>query len=229
MGTPYVARFRRWVIALMILAGPGLPAGAGALVWAGVLTRHQGGVLGLLLTIPALVIAGFGVARLVRAWSSGWAALTIDAEGIGFGTQANERPRRFAWDEISALVLFSRRTEFVRGTVRCVGIRLHPAASGSPEHYLRSLERALAGSTLSPREREELNRFRDVDLEAAVSFHIEARGWRRRPARLRKAMRTHAPGVPILQRTSADYHDLVGWRAGRDLVEQGTMWGSSAW
>ena len=88
------------------------------------------------------------------------------------------------------------------------------------------MDRHLAGSDLSPREREELNRLRDFDMENAVSFHIEVRGWRRRPNQLRKAMRTHAPGVPIIRRRSADYHDLVGWRAGRDLTERATstMW-----
>jgi hypothetical protein len=222
---PYVARYRRWVIAVMLLAGPGLPAGAEVLVRAGTLTRHQGVVLGLALTIPGLATMGFGFARLLRAWGSGWIALTVDAEGIGFGAQGRERPRRFAWDEISALVLFSRRTEFVHGTVRCVGVRLHPCAPDSPERRLRAVER----SPLTPREREELNRLRDVDLEAAVSHHVEVRGWRRRPADLRRAMRAHAPGVPILERTSADYYDLVAWRAAGDLAERGAAWDTSSW
>jgi len=223
---PYVARYRRWAIALMILAGPGLPAGAAALAAAGMVTRHHGVVLGLALTIPGLATMGLGAARLLRAWGSGWIALTVDAEGIGFGAQGNERPRRYAWDEISALVLFSRRTEFVRGTVRCVGVRLHPCAADSPERRLREVER----SPLTPREREELNRLRDIDMEAAVSHHVEVRGWRRRSADLRRAMRAHAPGVPILERSSADYYDLVAWRAaGHGAERNAAMWDTSPW
>ncbi|WP_345474424.1 hypothetical protein [Actinoallomurus oryzae] len=33
-------------------------------------------------------------------------------------------------------------------------------------------------------------------------------------------MRAHAPGVPIVEKRSDAYHDLVGWRAGRDLIER---------
>jgi hypothetical protein len=222
----YVARFRRTLVVAMLLSGPASVAVIWALADLRVLTHHQGVVLGLLVTIPALATMGIGVGRLVRGLSSDWVALAIDAEGIYFGAQPREEPRRFSWDEISALVFFARRSEFVQGTVKCVGVRLHPCTAGSPERYLQDVDRLLAGSDLSPREREELNRSRDFDKENAVSFHIEVRGWRRRPAQLRRAMRTHAPGVPIIRRRSVDYHDLVAWRAGRDLTERATptMW-----
>jgi hypothetical protein len=222
----YVARFRRTLVALLLLSGPASVAAVWALADVGVVSHHQGVVLGLLVTLPALVMTGIGIGRLVRGLSSEWVALAIDAEGIYFGAQPREEPRRFSWDEISALVFFARRTEFVQGTVKCVGVRLHPCTAGSPERYLQDMDRLLAGSELSPREREELNRLRDFDRENAVSFHIEVRGWRRRPAQLRKAMRTHAPGVPIIRRRSADYHDLVGWRAGWELTERvaSTTW-----
>jgi hypothetical protein len=222
----YVARFPRTVVVLMLLAGPASVAVVWTLVDIGALTHHQGAVLGFVVAIPALVMMGIGIGRLVRGLSSDWVALAIDAEGIYFGAQPREEPRRFSWDEISALVFFARRTEFIQGTVKCVGVRLHPCTADSPERYLQDMDRLLGGSDLSPREREELNRLRDFDMENAVSFHIEVRGWRRRPAQLRKAMRTHAPGVPIIRRRSADYHDLVGWRAGRDLTERttSTMW-----
>jgi hypothetical protein len=222
----YVARFRRTVVGALLLSGPASVAVVWALAELRVLTRHQGAVLGFLVVIPALVTMGIGIGRLVRGLTSEWVALAIDTEGIYFGAQPREEPRRFSWDEISALVFFARRTEFVQGTVKCVGVRLHPCTAGSPERYLHDVDRLLGGSDLSPREREELNRLRDFDKEIAVSFHTEVRGWRRRPAQLRKAMRTHAPGVPIIRRTSADYHDLVGWRAGRHLTERAT---STTW
>ncbi|GLY82329.1 hypothetical protein [Actinoallomurus iriomotensis] len=217
---PYVARFQRTAIALMILFGPGSAVVISVLTGVGVITVRQGVLLGLVVSIPALVTMGLGVARLFRSLRSGGVALAIDAHGIYFGAQPLDAPRRFSWDEISAIVLFSRRTEFVQGTVRCVGVRLHPCAAGSPERHLRDLDQALADSRLSAREREELNRLRDFDLETAVSFHIEVRGWRRRPAQLRKAMRRHAPGVPVIERRSDAYHELVGWRAARDLTER---------
>ena len=221
----YVARFPRTLVVALLLSGPALVAVIWALAELRVLTRHQGVVLGFLVVIPALVTMGIGIGRLVRGLTSGWVALAIDAEGIYFGAQPREEPRRFSWDEISALVVFTRRTEFVQGTVKCVGVRLHPSTA-CPERYLQDVDRLLGGSDLSPREREELNRLRDFDKENAVSFHTEVRGWRRRPAQLGKAMRTHAPGVPIIRRTSADYHDLVGWRAGRHLTERAT---STTW
>ncbi|MBC6458822.1 hypothetical protein [Actinomadura sp. HBU206391] len=121
---------------------------------------------------------------------------------------------------MSALVLFARRGEFIRGTVRCVGVRLHPSAPDSPERYLSDLALTLDRSDLSGRQRAELNELRRFDLEAAVSFHTEARGWWRRPSRLRAAMRAHAPGVPVIRAHYDGYYDLVGWRAGRERLRE---------
>jgi hypothetical protein len=216
----YVARFQRTAAALLVVAGAGSIAGWWILADEGLLHAHRAVVLALFTLVFAPVTMGIGAARLIRGLSSEWVALAVDADGIYFGAQPLEKPRRFSWDEVSALVLFARRGEFVQGTVRCVGVRLHPCAPGSPENYLSDLDRTLARSDLSGRERAELNALRQFDRVAAVSFHTEVRGWWRRPSRLRAAMRAHAPGVPIIEARANRYYELVGWRAGRERLRE---------
>jgi hypothetical protein len=216
----YVARFQRTAAVLLIAAGFGLVAGCWTLAQAGLFHGHRAVALGLFTLILAPITIGIGATRLIRGLTSDWVALAVDVNGIYFGAQAREEPRWFSWDEVSALVLFARRSEFVQGTVRCVGVRLHPCAPDSPETYLRDLARTRARSDLPARERAELDELRDFALEAAVSFHTEARGWWRRPSRLRAAMRAHVPGVPIIEARSESYYELVGWRAGRDRLRE---------
>jgi hypothetical protein len=58
----YVARFPRTVVVAMLLSGPASVAVIWPLADLGVPTRHQGGVLGLLVATPALVTTGIGPA-----------------------------------------------------------------------------------------------------------------------------------------------------------------------
>jgi hypothetical protein len=172
----------------------------------------------LALAVAAILLAAVGAVRLARARRAGGVALAIEADGV-FLDASPDGARRFSWDEVSALVLFSRRTELVHGTVRCVGVRLHPMAPGSPERHLAELAEAMSRLDLPLDAWERLSRLdrspsRDR-LELAVSFHAEARGWGYHRARLEEAMRAHAPGVPVVRAPSERYYDLVGWRAGQ--------------
>ncbi|MDN3356265.1 hypothetical protein [Actinomadura sp. DC4] len=213
---PYIARFSRVRPVVMILGGVAVLVVSSAGV-------ARGGRLGRLPPLAALVFAGvvvavLGAVRLVRARRRGWTALAVDSAGVRFAaTVPDGEPRRFAWDEVSALVLFSRRTEFLHGTVKCVGVRIHPAAAGSPERHLALLEQTLSQVDL---ELHVWERLRELDggparsrLETAVAFHTEVRGWRFRRSRLEEAAWAHGPGVPVVAFTSGSYHDLVGWRA----------------
>jgi hypothetical protein len=175
------------------------------------------------LAVASIVAAAVGARRLVRGRSTGRVAFAVDADGI-FLVASPDGPRRFGWDEVSALVLFSRRTEFVQGTVRCVGVRLHPTAPGSPERHLAELKEAVSRHDLPLDVWERLRRLdrgpSGDELELAVSFHAEVRGWRYDPFRLTEAMRAHAPGVPVVREPSERYYDLVGWRAAQEELRR---------
>jgi hypothetical protein len=214
----YVARFQRVGPAALTLAGAALLAGSPVGIADALHRGHPARVPELFaVAIVSVAMIGVGVGRLVRGRSSGWIAFAIDADGVYFGAQRHEEPRRFTWDEVSAFVIFSRRTEFARGAVRCLGVRVHPAAAGSPESYLAELSRALDRPELELHEWERLRalgaRLSGNRIEAAVSFHIEARGWGYTRSRLKEAMLAHAPGVPIISAPADSYYDLVGWRA----------------
>jgi hypothetical protein len=128
---------------------------------------------------------------------------------------------------VSAVVLFSRRTEFVHGAVKCVGVRLHPGAPESPERHIAELKRARSREDLTDEERAQLGRLPsrppELDMEMmAVSFHAEARSWRFTGARIKEAVRAQAPGVPVVERHADRYYALVGWRADREKVRRVT-------
>jgi hypothetical protein len=223
--TSYVARFQRVSPVALTLAGAALLAGSPVGI-ADALHRGRPARVPELFAVAIVSVAmiGVGVGRLVRGRGSGWIAFAIDADGVYFGAQRQEEPRRFAWDEVSALVIFSRRTEFARGTVRCLGVRLHPAAPGSPENHLAELGRALRRTDLELHEWERLRALNagpsERQIEAAVSFHIEARGWGYTRSHLKDAMLAHAPGVPVITATADGYYDLVGWRADQDELRE---------
>jgi hypothetical protein len=223
---PYIARFSRVWPVLMILGGVAVLVVSSI----GVARAAQGRRLGhvpppAVLFFAGVVVAVLGAVRLVRARRKGWTALAVDSAGIYFATTAPEgEPRRFAWDEVSTLVLFSRRTEFLHGTVECIGVRIHPAAAGSPERHLALLEQTLSQVDL---ELHVWDRLRKLDggptqsqLETAVSFHTEARGWRFHSSRLKEATQGHAPGVPVIGFTADSYYDLVGWRADQEKLRE---------
>jgi hypothetical protein len=221
----YVARFQRMGPAVMVLAGTALVAGSLTGMSDAVHRGHHGRAPQLFaVAIVSVAMIGAGVTRLLRGRSSGWIAFAVDTEGVHFGAQRHEEPRRFAWDEVSALVIFSRRTEFARGTVRCLGVRLHPAAPGSPENHLAELGRALRRTDLELHEWKRLRALNagpsEHQIEVAVSFHIEARGWGYTRSRLKDAMLAHAPGVPVITATADGYYDLVGWRADQDELRE---------
>jgi hypothetical protein len=178
----------------------------------------------LALAVASIVSAGLGAGRLARGRHTGRVAFAVDADGILLVTWPDGAPRRFGWDEVSALVLFSRRTEFVHGTVRCVGIRLHPTAPGSPERHRAELEEAVSRHDLPLDVWERLRRLdrgpSGAGLELAVSVHAEARGWRYDGARVKETMRLHAPGVPVVREPSERYYDLVGWRAAQEELRR---------
>lgn len=159
-----------------------------------------------------------------RARRSAGHALRVDADGVYFGAHREFGPRLFPWDEVSALVLFTRRTLVLRGIVRCIGLRLHPYSPDSPERYLADLHEALGGEGLEEAERADIRRLIDQlsqgQLEMAVSCHVEARGWRYRSDELLHAFETHAPGVPVAVYSDKAYWDLVGWSAGRDKLAE---------
>ncbi len=225
----YVARFRRIRPALRIATG------GAVLVTSSARGRLAPFPLTALAMTAAIALIGAGVMRLTRGHRRGWVALTVDSDGIYFAaTPPDGEARRFTWDEVSALVLFSRRTELLQGAIDCVGVRLHPTADGSPEHHLARLERTLSQVDLELHVWEQL---RELDagpspsqLETAVSAHTEVRGWACH--RLREAVRAHAPGVPVLEFAADSYYDLVGWRADQErlraIVEDAELrrWGS---
>jgi hypothetical protein len=221
---PYVVRFRRLqpiltVVVAAVVFGLSVRSMQGA-----VRVGHPDRVpprLGL--AVASVVMAALGAGRLARGRRTGWIAFAIDADGI-FLVASPEGARRFTWDEVSALVLFSRRTEFVQGTVRCVGVRLHPMAPSSPERHLAELEEAVSRHDLPLDVWERLRRLErrpsGAGLELAVSFHAEARGWGYRTSSLAEAMRAHAPGVPVVRKPSEHYYDLVGWRADQEALRR---------
>ncbi|MEV0402082.1 hypothetical protein [Actinoallomurus sp. NPDC050550] len=221
---PYVVRFRRLRPVLMIAVGV-LGLAISVRMIAGVVRAGQPNRVPTRLGLAAasVVLAAVGGARLARGRRTGWIAFAVDADGI-FLVASPDGARRFGWDEVSALVLFSRRTEFVEGTVRCVGVRLHPMAPGSPERHLAELTEAVSRHDLPLDVWERLRRLdrgpSEAGLELAVSFHAEARGWRYRTASLTEATRIHAPGVPVVREPSERYYDLVGWRADQEELRQ---------
>jgi hypothetical protein len=224
VAAPYIARYRRLPPLLMIAAGA---VAAGTSVrW--IAEAVHGGQPGrvpppLVLAVASILLAAAGAVRLARARRTGGAALAIGVDGIFLDTSP-DGARRFTWDEVSALVLFSRRTELVHGTVRCVGVRLHPMAPGSPERHLAEVSAALSRLDLPLDAWERLSRLdrrpSGDRLELAVSFHAEARGWGYHGARLEAAMRAHAPGVPVVREPSGRYYDLVGWRADQEELRR---------
>ncbi|KAB2345936.1 hypothetical protein [Actinomadura rudentiformis] len=169
---------------------------------------------------PALIV--MAIVYIRRARRSAGYALRVDADGVYFGAHEEAEPRLFTWDEVSALVLFTRRTLVLRGIVRCVGLRLHPYSQDSPERHLADLREAQQREDLEEAERADIQRLIDQlsqgQLEMAVSCHAEARGWRYRSDALRRSFETHAPGVPVAVYSDKAYWDLVGWRAGRDKL-----------
>jgi hypothetical protein len=215
----YVARFQRTGAVALTAAGV---ASLAAVVWT--LVSFRGNASAFPYAVAALAafvaLTGVGVTRLVRGTKNEWTALRIDHDGITFGAPF----RRFDWDEINALVLFSRRTEFARGTVRCVGVRLHPYATDSPESHVAALRRTRSRSDLTEAERARLADLPEgppgLDLELAVSFHTEARGWGFTRDLLKTAVRAHAPGVPVAERPAEDHRLLIGWRADREVVRR---------
>jgi hypothetical protein len=218
----YVARFQRLGPVLMIVLGIAIPIGV---VWVlrGRNTGASGFVYALFGLLAFLALTGLGLARLGRGKRNGWIALSIDNDGISFGPRSGG-PVRFSWDDVSAFVVFSRRTDFLRGVVKCIGVRLHPCAPDSPESYLAELRRTRSRPDLTDEERARLGAIPDrppeLDLEMAVSFHIEARGWGFTRARLKEAVRAHAPAVPIAEYPADRYWSLVGWRADRERLQQ---------
>ncbi|GAA4609728.1 hypothetical protein GCM10023195_39440 [Actinoallomurus liliacearum] len=222
--TPYVARYRRVPPILMIVAGAF--AFGKAIRW--IAGAAHGGHPDrvpppMALAVASILLTAAGAVRLARARRTGGIAFAVDADGI-FLAASRDGGRRFAWDEVSALVLFSRRTDFVHGAVRCVGLRVHPTAPGSPERHLAELDEAVSRHDLPlgvwARLRRLDRRPTREGLVLAVSFHAEARGWRYHSARLARAMRAHAPGVPVVREPSERYYDLVGWRADQDELRR---------
>ncbi|GAB3969877.1 hypothetical protein GCM10029978_042110 [Actinoallomurus acanthiterrae] len=221
---PYVVRYRRLPPSLTIVVAA-VVCGLSVLWIRGAVRAAQPDRVPppLGLAVASVVLAAVGGARLARGRRTGWIAFAVDADGI-FLVASPDGARRFGWDEVSALVLFSRRTEFVEGTVRCVGVRLHPMAPGSPERHLAELEEAVSRHDLPLDVWERLRRLdrgpSEAGLELAVSFHAEARGWQYRTSSLTEAMRVHAPGVPVVREPSERYYDLVGWRADQEELRQ---------
>lgn len=222
---PYITRFQRLRPALTIAVG-GL-----ALVMSSVWIARavHGGRPAhvpppLAVAVAMIAMVAFGVVRLVRGHLRGWIAFAVDADGIFFGAQSHGMARRFSWEEVNALVLFSRRTEFLQGSVECIGVRLHPTLADSPERYLARRKQLLAQPDLELHVWEQLRKLdngpSESQLEAAVSFHAEARDWGFSKPRLCEAMRAHAPGVPVLSFTADSYYDLVGWRADQEKLRE---------
>lgn len=223
---PYTARFSRvWPVS-MILGGTAILAVSSIAVARATQSRRLSHVPPpAVLFFTSVLVAVLGAVRLVQARRKGWTALTVDAAGIYFATTAPDgKPRRFAWDEVSTLVLFARRTEFLHGTVECIGVRLHPTAADSPERHLALLEQTLSQVDLELHVWEELRKLNfgpsESQLETAVSFHTETRGWRFHSSRLAEATQAHAPGVPVIGFTADRYYDLVSWRADHEKLRE---------
>lgn len=223
---PYAARFSHVLPISMVLGGMAIFAVSAIAV----ARAAQGGRLGhvpapAVLFVASVVVAVLGAVRLVRASRKGWTALLIDSAGISFATTVPDgEPRRFSWDEVRTLVLFARRTEFLHGTVECIGVCLRPTATDSPERHLALLDRTLSQVDLELHVWEQLRKLdsgpTESQLETAVSFHTEARGWRFRSSRLKEATRAYAAGVPVMEFTADSYYDLVGWRADQDKLRE---------
>ena len=168
-------------------------------------------------------LIGIGAGRIMMGHRKGWVAFTIDDNGIYFAkTQPEGEASFFAWDQVSAIVLFSRRTEFLRGAVSCIGVRLHPVATDSPEQHLARLAQESSRPDLELHVWEQLRELNagpsGSELEYAVSCHTEARSWGCRSSPLKHAIRIHAPGVPVIRFSAHHYYDLVGWRADQDRL-----------
>ncbi|GAA0352066.1 hypothetical protein NE235_32555 [Actinoallomurus spadix] len=221
---PYVVRFRRLPPVLMVVTGALLCGKAIRWIADALHGGHPDRVPPpLALAVASVLLTAAGAVRLARARRFNGVAFAVDAYGITLAA-SRDGARRFVWDEVSALVLFSRRTEFVQGTVRCVGLRLHPTAPGSPERHLAELDEAVSRHDLPLDAWDRLRRLdrrpSGEELVLAVSVHAEARGWRYHPARLARAMRAHAPGVPVAREPSERYYDLVGWRADQEELRR---------
>lgn len=223
---PYAVRFSRvWPVS-MVLGGMAISALSAIAVARATQGRHlaPSPPPAVLFVVSVLVVV-VGAVRLVRARRKGWTALVVGSSGIYFAsTVPDGEPRRFAWDEVGTLVLFSRRTEFLHGMVKCIGVRLHPTATDSPERHLALLGQTLAQVDLELHVWEQLRKLdsgpSESQLETAVSFHTEARGWRLHRSRLIEAMQAHAAGVPIIEFTADSYYDLVGWRADQNKLRE---------
>ncbi|MCO5969859.1 hypothetical protein [Actinoallomurus soli] len=221
---PYVVRFRRLPPVLMVAAGALLCGKAIRWIAGAAHGGHPERIPPpLALAVASILLTAAGAVRLARARRTGGIAFAVDADGI-FMVASPDGARRFPWDEVSALVLFSRRTEFIQGTVRCVGLRLHPTAPGSPERHLAEFDQAVSRHDLPL---DAWDRIRRLDrrpsregLVLAVSVHAETRGWRYRATPLARAMRAHAPGVPVVHEPTERYHDLVGWRADQEELRR---------
>lgn len=215
MSVAYVARYQRLGPILMIVGGVAIPVGS-LWVMAGRPLAASGFVYAAFNPLIFVALIGLGGAQLGRGWKNGWVALSIDRDGISFGAQGHVR---ISWDDISALVLFARRTDFVRGTVKCVGVRLHPCATKSPEAYAADLKQVRSRPDLTFAERARLDKMA-LSLEMAVSVHAEARGWGFTRSRIKDAIHTYAPGVPVVECDSSEYYQLVGWRADQEELRQ---------
>ncbi|MFG2000220.1 hypothetical protein ACGFNU_13815 [Spirillospora sp. NPDC048911] len=220
----YVARFQRSHAVLLILFG------LAPLFWLLFLVmdeRDHGGqfVVSLFLLVsmtPTLII--MAIIHVRRSRKSGGIALRVDEAGVYFGANGDSGPRFCPWDQVSAVVLFARRTFILQGMVRCVGLRLHPYSPESPERYLEKLYRALERQDLEDSERADVRRLIDKlahgQLEMAVSWHVEARGWQYWADGLRSALTAHAPGVPVAVFSEGSHWDLVGWQLGREKLAE---------
>ncbi|MCO5973284.1 hypothetical protein [Actinoallomurus soli] len=228
---PYIERFGRLGPTVSIAVGG--VAIVSASIWL-VLAAHSArlgdGPPALALLLAGIGMVGFGLMRFARGRSKHWIAFAIDANGVYFahcvhpGSEPDGLARRIPWDEINALILFSRRTEFLRGTVECVGVRLNPSVAGSPEDHFARLRQILSRPDIELHVWEQLREL-DGDLpearmKTAVSLHTEVRGWSYRRSRVMEAVRAHAPGVPVIGFTADDYYHLVGWRAGQEKLRE---------
>jgi hypothetical protein len=228
---PYVERFRRFRPAVTVtVGGVALVMSSVWLVHAARSAHLGEGPPALALLFTSIAMVGLGAARLIHGYCKGWMAFAVDADGIYFadcvylGSRPGGEARRLSWGEVSALVLFSRRTEVFNGAVKCVGVRLNPSVAGSPEDHLARLNQLLSQPDL---ERHVWEQLRELDgdpaesrLGTAVSLHAEARGWRYRQSRILEAVRAHAPDVPVITFTADDFFHLVGWRADQEKARE---------
>ncbi|GAA4610411.1 hypothetical protein GCM10023195_42710 [Actinoallomurus liliacearum] len=228
---PYVERFRRFgPIASVAAGGVAIVLSSLWLVQAARGAHLDDGPPALALLCTALGMVGFGTVRLARGHSKGRVAFSIDADGVYFadcvypGSEPDGQARRIPWDEINALILFSRRTEFLRGAVECVGVRLNSSVAGSPEDHFARLKQILAKPDMELHVWEQLRELdRDLPearMKTAVSFHTEVHGWSYRHSSVLEAVRAHAPGVPVISFPADDYYHLVGWRADQEKLWQ---------